>query len=166
MWRCVFNSVVLGGNLMASGGQTKVKVTVDHHLWILRWCKKRKRLVPILATALLEGCIQLNLRPCVINSMFRVPRGHEIHARALQTQHKLDFQYTVHFYWDVCWNFVLRIFTILKNRWAIHFPLVMSGELSGQNRCASGTQNIISNTHGLRIQSNVALNVYGKLSPN
>jgi hypothetical protein len=37
MWCCVFNSDVIGGNLMASGGQTKVTVTFDHHLWILRW---------------------------------------------------------------------------------------------------------------------------------
>jgi peptidyl-tRNA hydrolase len=38
MWRCVFNSDVIVGNVMASKrGQTKVTVTVDHHLSILQW---------------------------------------------------------------------------------------------------------------------------------
>jgi hypothetical protein len=50
MLRCVFNSDVKGGNLMASGGQTKVTVTVHHHLWIPRWHPMGKRLVPISTT--------------------------------------------------------------------------------------------------------------------
>jgi hypothetical protein len=99
----------------------------------------------------------LTLRPCIINSMFRDtwPWGPEIHARALPTQHKLDFQHITFLIIDVCWNFVLRIFTILKNRWAMHFPL---GEPSGQNR----TRNIESNTHGLTVFSRVsALQICG-----
>jgi hypothetical protein len=56
IWRCVFNSDVRG-NLRVSGGQTKVTVTVGHHLWILRWRQKRRTSVPI--SDLLEGCIQL-----------------------------------------------------------------------------------------------------------
>jgi hypothetical protein len=68
------------------------------------------------------------------------------------SQHNTNLIFnTVHFYYVE--NFVLRIFTILKNRWAMHFPLVIVGELSGQNRCTSGTRYRESNTHGLNITS-------------
>jgi hypothetical protein len=43
------------------------------------------------------------IRPCVINSMFRVPWDPEIHARALPTQHKLDFY--CRYVEILCWEF-------------------------------------------------------------
>jgi hypothetical protein len=44
-------------------------------------------------------------RPCVIDSLFRVPWPPEIGARALLTQHKIDFQYSPFLLqiYSLCW---------------------------------------------------------------
>jgi hypothetical protein len=68
----------------------------------------------------------LTVRPYVIDSMFQVPWPPEIGVRALPTQHKVDFQHiTFNSIAYVCLKFVLRSFKILKDQWAMHFPLCM-----------------------------------------
>jgi hypothetical protein len=89
--------------------------------------------------------------PCVINSMFRVPWGPEIHARA-RSQHNTNLIFnTVHFY---CTRRCILKFCVENNhnleKWMSYaFSISHVGELSEQNRCASGTRNIELSTHGL-----------------
>jgi hypothetical protein len=65
-----------------------------------------------------------SLRPCVIDSLFRVPWPPEIGARALLTQHKIELQHSALSITDLQKKFVLRILKILKNWWAMHFPVM------------------------------------------
>jgi hypothetical protein len=92
-------------------------------------------------------------RPCVIDSMLQVPNWPpEIGARTLPTQQYISIIYTV----DVCLKFVLRIFKILKDQLAMHFPLqciVYVCKLGGQNGCACRTRNIESIMHGLKLST-------------
>jgi hypothetical protein len=56
-----------------------------------------------------------------------------------------------HFYIvDACLKFVLRIFKILKDQWAMHFPFVYVCKLGGKNGCVRRTRNIDSITHVLK----------------
>jgi hypothetical protein len=78
--------------------------------------------------------------------MFRIPCGPEIHACALPTQHKLDFQHGTFLLYIL--KFCVENFHNLDKSMS-YASISHVGELSGQNRCASGTRNIESNTHGL-----------------
>jgi hypothetical protein len=77
----------------------------------------------------IEAAPQIHVeRPCVIDSMFRVPWPPEIGACALPTHHKVDFQHSTFLLLTYCRSllkFVLRIFKIWKDQWAMHFPLCM-----------------------------------------
>jgi hypothetical protein len=75
--------------------------------------------------------------------------GPEFHACALPTQHKLDFQHSTFLLWL---KFCGENFHNLKKSMICAFSISHADELSGQNRCLSGTRNIESNTHGLPIK--------------
>jgi hypothetical protein len=70
----------------------------------------------------------VSFRPCVIDSMFQVPWPPEIGARALPTQHKVDFQHSTFLLLTYC-RCLLKVcvenFKILKDQRAMHFPLCM-----------------------------------------
>jgi hypothetical protein len=93
----------------------------------------------------------VNIRPCVINSMFRslgVLKSMPHAPNTTQTWFSTQCISSV----DVCWNFVLRILVHnLKKSMSYAFSIGHEGELSDQIRCANGTQNIESNTHGLSL---------------